>query len=126
MRRLRYICGGEEGSVASGSEAPRGRVEAESPKLDFSGDGGGEDDWEATLGIEVLGEGAPLTIWSSFELSMVSLESHRFRLLPPCDEEHREFASHDHSEPYQQSEVIADWTGPRGCEKGKGTRVCIL
>ena len=111
MRRLRYICGGEEGRVASGSEAPRGRVAAGSPKLDFSVDGAGEDDWEANLGIEVLGEGAPLTIWSSFELSMVSLESHQFRLLPPCDEEHREVASHDHPEPFHQSEVVLDWTG---------------
>ena len=72
MRRLRYICGGEEGSVASGSEGGNGGKKVESRDSAFSSDGAGEDDLETTVGTEVPGRGAPLTIWSSLELDMVA------------------------------------------------------
>ena len=71
MRRLRYICGGEEGSVASGSEDARGGDEVETPGSAFSSNGAGEDDLDTTVGTEVPGGGAPLTIWSSLEPDMV-------------------------------------------------------
>lgn len=71
MRRLRYICGGEEGSVTSGSEAAKGILDVGSPDPAFSSDGAGEADLEVKIGIEVPGGGAPLTIWSSFESDMV-------------------------------------------------------
>lgn len=72
MRRLRYICGGEEGSVASGSEAAKGGDDVGlSPDLALSSDGAGEDDREMTVGTEVPGGGTPLTIWSSLEPDMV-------------------------------------------------------
>ena len=71
MRRLRYICGGEEGSVARGSEAAKIRDGVESADSAFFSDGAGEDDLEMTAGIEVPGRGAPLTIWSSLEPDMV-------------------------------------------------------
>lgn len=72
MRRLRYICGGEEGRVASGSEGANGGDEVESPDSAFSSDGAGEDDLETTVGTDVPGGGAPLTIWSSLEPDIVS------------------------------------------------------
>lgn len=71
MRRLRYICGGEEGRVASGSEVAEGGDDAECPDSPFSSTGAGEDDLETTIGTEVPGGGAPLTIWSSLEPDMV-------------------------------------------------------
>ncbi len=71
MRRLRYICGGEEGSVASGSEDANVGDELESLDSAFSPNGAGEDDLETTVGTEVPGGGAPLTIWSSLEPDMV-------------------------------------------------------
>ena len=71
MRRLRYICGGEEGSVASGSEVTKGGDDVGSPNSAFSANGAGEDDLETTEGTEVPGGGAPLTIWSSLEPDMI-------------------------------------------------------
>ena len=72
MRRLRYICGGEEGSVASGSEGGDGGKEVECCVSAFSSDGAGEDDLETMVGTEVPGGGAPLTIWSSLEPDMIT------------------------------------------------------
>ena len=59
MRRLRYICGGEEGRFASASEVVRGLVvESSGPSRDGAGDG----DLEVADGTDVPGGGAPLTI----------------------------------------------------------------
>lgn len=71
MRRLRYICGGEEGSVESGSEAANVGYGVESADSNFFSDGAGEDDLETTVGTEVPGGGAPLTIWSSLEPDII-------------------------------------------------------
>ena len=71
MRRLRYICGGEEGSAASGSEASKEGDDVDFPDSAFSSDGAGEDDLDVRRGTEVPGGGAPLTIWSSLESDMV-------------------------------------------------------
>ena len=62
ISRLRYICGGDEGSVARGSEGNKGVEDLESPGSGFSADGAGEGDLETTAGTEVPGGGAPLTI----------------------------------------------------------------
>ena len=59
MSRLRYIWGGEEGSVESGSE---GVEDLESVASTFSVGGAGEGDLETTEGTEVPGGGAPFTI----------------------------------------------------------------
>ena len=76
MRRLRYICGGEEGSVATGSAAASGGGEGESLVSAFFSDEPGKDDLGLTVGTEMPGGGAPLTIWSSLESDMVE-EGHR-------------------------------------------------
>ena len=71
MRRLRYICGGEEGRVASGLEYAKNVVVVESPDSAFSSDRAGEDDLEMAVGTKVPGGGAPLTIWSSLEPDII-------------------------------------------------------
>ena len=58
MSRFRYICGGEEGRLASASEVGKGVV-IESSVL--SRDGAGDDDLDVTDGTDVPGGGAPLT-----------------------------------------------------------------
>lgn len=72
MSKLRYICGGEDGSVAVGSEP--GGCEAglfASMISSIAGDEDVSDASAATGGTEALGDGVPLTIWSSFASDMV-------------------------------------------------------
>jgi hypothetical protein len=65
MRRFRYICGGEEGKDARGSE----REEVREVKV-----GGGEvmTPEEGIRGTTLSGGGAPLTSWSSFDSDMAT------------------------------------------------------
>lgn len=68
IRRFRYICGGEEGSDATGSEGCDVAVASANLPLACAGnDGIGEGERDATEGIDMPGLGAPLTIWSSLE-----------------------------------------------------------
>lgn len=62
IRRFRYICGGEEGRVAKGSDGGKGVPGLEGPRSAFPKAGAGEDDLEMMFGREVPGGGAPLTI----------------------------------------------------------------
>ena len=61
MRRLRYICGGEEGREVKGSDGCKGE------------DTAGEviTPEEGTAGRTLSGAGAPLTIWSNLASDMV-------------------------------------------------------
>ena len=89
MRRLRLICGGEEGRAARGSEASNvgGNDVVECPGSAWSSDGAGEEEREGMMvGTEVPGGGAPLTIWSSLDSDMVSSCVCWLDRLPPFDE----------------------------------------
>ena len=62
MSRLRYICGGEEGRVAKGSDRGKGVPDLRVIRSVSSESGAGDGDLETTVGTEVPGGGAPLTI----------------------------------------------------------------
>lgn len=75
IRRLRYICGGEDGRVARGSEGTNGVADPEDVELAVGAaavDATAEGDLETTACTEVPGGGAPLTTWSSFEPDMIA------------------------------------------------------
>lgn len=64
MRRLRYICGGEEGRWANGSDV-----------CTFEEAGDVMTPEEGTAGRILSGAGAPLTSWSSLASDIVIEES---------------------------------------------------
>lgn len=57
--------------AAKGSDGVKGVVDLEVPASALTDKGAGDCDLEGPAEIEALGRGAPLTIWSSFELDMV-------------------------------------------------------
>ena len=69
-------------------------VDLEISEGECSSGGAGDEDLETTLGTETPGGGAPLTIWSSFELDMPSAAILPQR--PGCVQKRRSKQSHAH------------------------------